>query len=131
MMYVSIGHTIASSGVITGADAIGSAMLVAMITIVPIGIRDAAVAFLNPVLLLAAAGVGISSSVIPYVCDQLAMKRLPAASFSLLLSILPAMATATGIIVLRQFPSGPQLLGLALVIAAVALHRPEQVGARR
>jgi inner membrane transporter RhtA len=126
MLYVWIGHTIASSGVIAGADAIGSAMLIAMIAIVPIGIRDAAVAFFNPVLMLAATGVGITSSVIPYVCDQLAMKRLPAASFSLLLSILPAMATAMGIIVLRQFPSGPQLLGLALVVAGVALHRAEQ-----
>ena len=128
MLYVSIGHTIASSDVIAGADAIGSAMLVAMTTIVPIGISDAAVAFLNPVLLLAAVGVGISSSVIPYVCDQLAMKRLPAASFSLLLSILPAMATAMGILVLRQFPSGPQLLGLTLVVAGVAMHRAEGIG---
>ena len=126
MLYVSIGHKIASSGVIAGADAIGSAMLIAMITIISIGIRDAAVAFLNPVLLAAAAGVGISSSVVPYVCDQLAMKRLPAASFSLLLSILPAMATAMGIVVLRQLPSGVQLLGLALVVAGVALHRPER-----
>ena len=125
MLYVSIGHSIASSGVMTGSDAIGSAMLVAMITIVPIGIHDAAVAFLNPILLLAATGVGISSSVIPYVCDQLAMKRLPAASFSLLLSSLPAMATAMGIIVLRQYPSASQLAGMALVIAGVALHRPE------
>ena len=125
MLYVSIGHMIASSGVIAAADAIGSAMLIAMITIIPIGIRDAAVAFFNPVLLAAAAGVGITSSVIPYVCDQLAMKRLPAASFSLLLSILPAMATAMGIVVLRQLPSGGQLLGLALVVAGVALHRAE------
>jgi inner membrane transporter RhtA len=125
MLYVSIGHTIASSGTIVGADAIGSAMLIAMIAIVPIGIRDAAVALFNPVLLAAAAGVGISSSVIPYVCDQLAMKRLPAASFSLLLSLLPAMATAMGIVVLRQFPSGPQLAGLTLVVAGVALHRSE------
>src|ERR1700745_2075850 len=128
MLYVSIGHTIASSGGIAGADAIGSAMLVAIITIIPIGIRDAAVTFLNPVLLFAAVGVGISSSVIPYVCDQLAMKGFPAASFSLLLSILPAMAIAMGILVLRQFPSGPQILGLALVVAGVALHRAEVGG---
>ena len=130
MLYVSIGHTIASSGVVVGADAIGSAMLIAMTTIIPIGIRDATVVFSSPVLMLAATGVGISSSVIPYVCDQLAMKRLPAASFSLLLSILPAMATAMGILVLRQLPSGLQLLGLALVVARVALHRAEVGGAR-
>jgi inner membrane transporter RhtA len=125
MLYVWIGHAIASSGVIAGVDAIGSAMLIAMLAIIPIGIRDATVAFLNPVLLAAAAGVGISSSVIPYVCDQLAMKKLPAASFSLLLSILPAMATLMGIVVLRQFPSDQQLVGLALVAGGVALHRPE------
>jgi inner membrane transporter RhtA len=125
LLYVWIGHAIASSGVISGADAIGSAMLVALITVIPTGIRDASVAFLSPVLLAAAAIVGISSSVIPYVCDQLAMKRLPAASFSLLLSLLPATATAMGIIVLRQFPSGPQVLGMLLVAAGVALHRPE------
>lgn len=124
-LYILIGHAIASSGAIAGTDTIGSAMLIAMITIIPLGIRDAAVAFFSPVLLAAGAGVGISSSVIPYVCDQLAMKKLPAASFSLLLSILPAMATAMGIIILRQFPSGPQLVGLALVVAGVALHRPE------
>jgi inner membrane transporter RhtA len=128
MLYVSIGHSIASSGVVSGADAIGSAMLIAMVTIIPVGMRDAAAAFFDPVLLAAAAGVGISSSVIPYVCDQLAMKRLPAASFSVLLSLLPAMATAMGIIVLRQFPSAPQLVGLALVVSGVALHRPETRG---
>jgi inner membrane transporter RhtA len=70
MLYVSMGHSIASSGVISGADAIGSVMLIAMVTIIPIGIRDAAAVFFNPVLLAAAAGVGISSSVIPYVCDR-------------------------------------------------------------
>jgi inner membrane transporter RhtA len=125
MLYVSIGHAVASSGVIAGADAIGSAMLIAMITIIPIGIRDAAVALWRPILLAAAAGVGISSSVIPYVCDQLAMKKLPAASFSLLLSVLPATATAMGIIVLHQFPSAYEVAGLALVVSGVALHRPE------
>ena len=48
-----------------------------------------------------AIGVGISSSVIPYICDQLAMSRLPRASFALLLALLPATATVIGAIVLR------------------------------
>ena len=41
------------------------------------------------------------------------------------IEITPAMATAMGIVVLRQFPSGPQLAGLALIVAGVALHRSE------
>ena len=77
------------------------------------------------ILLAAAIGVGISSSVIPYVCDQLAMARLKRASFALLLALLPATASAIGILVLRQIPSPAEIAGIALVIAAVALHRAE------
>ncbi len=47
---------------------------------------------------------GICSSVIPYVCDQFAMARLPRATFALLLSLLPASAAVIGIVVLRQIP---------------------------
>jgi len=61
--------------------------------------------------------------VIPYVCDQLAMARLKRASFALLLALLPATASAIGVLVLRQVPSPVEIVGVALVIAGVALHR--------
>jgi inner membrane transporter RhtA len=51
------------------------------------------------------------------------MRRLPRASFALLLSLLPASATAIGLLVLHQVPSVADLLGIALVIGGVALHR--------
>lgn len=75
-------------------------------------------------LLLAGIGVGICSSVVPYVCDQLAMARLPRASFALLLALLPATATAVGAVVLAQIPGARDLAGIGLVMAGVALHRP-------
>ena len=75
-----------------------------------------------PILMAAAIGVGISSSVIPYVCDQLAMARLPRATFPLLLALLPATATLIGILVLRQMPSHAEMTGIALVAAGVGLH---------
>jgi inner membrane transporter RhtA len=62
--------------------------------------------------------------VIPYVCDQLAMSRLPRASFALMLALLPATATLVGVIVLAQIPSLRDTLGVALVMAGVAVHRP-------
>lgn len=71
-----------------------------------------------------AIGVGICSSVIPYICDQLAMSRLPRASFALMLSLLPVTATLIGVVVLRQIPSLTDCLGIALVVAGVAVHRP-------
>ena len=59
----------------------------------------------DPVALLAGIGVGICSSVIPYVSDQLAMRRLPRATYALMVSLLPATATVIGIVVLTQIPS--------------------------
>jgi inner membrane transporter RhtA len=120
VVYIVLGHRISGSG---GIDRLGISMLFAAIVALPIGIGDAAPAFTHPVLLLAGVGVGISSSVIPYVTDQLAMARLPRATFALLLSILPATATAIGFFVLKQVPTLPELAGIGLVIVGVALHR--------
>jgi len=124
MGYIILGHRISSGGAgVSGIDRLGCAMLAATLAALPFGIRDALPAFSDAGLLAAAIGVGVSSSVIPYVCDQLAMARLTRASFALLLSLLPASATVIGIIVLRQVPSLMDLAGIALVIAGIALHR--------
>jgi inner membrane transporter RhtA len=77
--------------------------------------------------LAAAAGVGISSSVIPYVFDQLAMARLPRATYALFVALLPATATVIGVLVLHQLPSVVDVCGIALVMFGVALHRPDAV----
>ena len=121
--YILLGHRISSGGAgVSGVDRLACAMLVASVAALPVGLRAALPAFGDPILLAAAVGVGVSSSVIPYVCDQLAMRRLPRASFALLLSLLPASATAIGLLVLHQSPSAADLLGIALVIGGVALH---------
>ena len=98
-----------------------------LIFVMLIGLLQTARAFGNPLLIGAGIGVGICSSVIPYVCDQLAMSRLPRSSFALLLALLPASATIIGAVVLAQFPSVRDLTGIALVMAGVAVHRPREV----
>lgn len=123
ILYIVIGHRIAADGGRSGIDRLGCAMLVAMVVALPIGIGDALPAFVSPTLLAAGIGVGISSSVIPYVCDQLAMARLRRATFALLLSSLPAMASLIGALVLHQFPTRPEIGGIALVVGGVLLHR--------
>jgi inner membrane transporter RhtA len=124
--YVMLGHRLAAAGGKQGIDRLGAAMMVAMVAALPIGITDAAPAFRDPWLLAAGFGVGIASSVIPYVCDQLAMARLPRATFALMLSLLPATASVIGVLVLRQIPSAVEVFGVGLVIAGVALHRAER-----
>ena len=100
-------------------------MLVALAVATPFGAAGAAPALLNPLLLAAGVGVGLCSSVIPYVCDQLAMSRLPRATFALLLALLPATATVIGLLVLRQVPTPADLAGVSAVVVGVALHRPD------
>jgi inner membrane transporter RhtA len=123
LLYILLGHRIAASGGVAGVERLAAAMGIALLAITPVGLGDAWPAFSDPVLLLAGAGVGIASSVVPYICDQLAMARLSRAHFALLLSVLPAMASLIGLIVLRQVPSPAELGGIALVVAGVALHR--------
>lgn len=122
--YIVLGHRVARSGAGDGIAGLGAAMAVAFIVVLPIGFADALPAFFSPPLLVAAIGVGICSSVIPYICDQLAMSRLPRSSFALMLSLLPVTATLIGVIVLRQIPSFIDCLGIALVVAGVAFHKP-------
>ncbi len=123
MLYIMLGHRAAKDGRREGVDRLAAAMLVALLLVMPLGLRDAAVAFASPALLAAGIGIGVSSSVIPYVCDQLAMARLPRATFALLLALLPATASVIGIVVLHQIPSHAEVTGIALVIAGVSLHR--------
>jgi inner membrane transporter RhtA len=98
-------------------------MLIAAVVVTPMGGWEVLPALTDPVALLAGVGVGICSSVIPYVSDQLAMRRLPRATYALMVSLLPATATVIGVAVLAQIPSLAELVGVGLVIAGVAIHR--------
>jgi inner membrane transporter RhtA len=128
MLYVTLGHRVANAtspdgSRWSGVDRLGAAMLIAAVVSAPLGVPAAAPAFTHPGWLLAGIGVGVCSSVIPYVADQLAMARLNRATFALMLSILPASATVVGLVVLGQLPTAGDLLGVALVIAAIAVHQ--------
>jgi inner membrane transporter RhtA len=107
----------------TGIDRLAAAMLVAAVVASPVGLPAAVPAFSHPAWLLWGVGVGVCSSVIPYVTDQLAMARLPRATFALMLALLPMFATLIGAVVLRQVPTLQDLAGIVLVIGGVALHR--------
>jgi inner membrane transporter RhtA len=124
--YIVLAHRVAQHDALSGIDGLAAAMLIAAVAVTPLGGWQAAPAFLDPIALLAGIGVGLSSSVIPYVSDQLAMARLPRATYALMVSLLPATATVIGIVVLAQIPTPAELAGVALVIAGMALHREPQ-----
>ena len=125
-VYIVIGHAISRAGGASGIDRLGAAMLVALVVAMPIGAADVLPVLSRPTLILAGIGVGLSSSVIPYVCDQLAMARLPRATFALMLTLLPATATIVGAVVLSQMPTLAEITGILLVAVGVYLHKPRQ-----
>jgi inner membrane transporter RhtA len=122
-LYIVLADRVAKRPQIGGIDGLAAAMLVALVVITPLGGWQAAPALLDPVVLAAGIGVGVSSSVIPYVADQLALARLPRATYALMVALLPATATIVGVVVLAQVPSARETAGVALVVAGVALHR--------
>lgn len=123
VLYIIFGHKISEGGASGGVERLGAAMTIAFLFVMPIGFLKALEAFGAPFLILAGIGVGICSSVIPYLCDQLAMSRLPRSSYAFLLALLPATATIIGVIVLRQIPSIVDVLGVLLVMVGVAVHK--------
>jgi inner membrane transporter RhtA len=122
-VYIVLAHRVARYEALGGVDGLAASMLIALLVVTPIGGWEVLPALTDPVAILAGIGVGVSSSVIPYVSDQLAMRRLARATYALMVSLLPATATVIGIFVLAQVPSWTEVSGVALVIAGVAIHR--------
>jgi inner membrane transporter RhtA len=120
--YIVLAHRVAHASAI---DGLAAAMLVATVAVTPIGFAAAAPALLDPVAILAGIGVGLASSVIPYVFDQLAMARLSRAGYSLMVALLPATATVIGLVVLAQVPTPVEVVGVGLVVLAMALRRED------
>jgi inner membrane transporter RhtA len=122
-LYIVLAHRVSRSPELGRIDGLAASMLIATVAITPVGAWSAAPALADPVAIAAGIGVGVTSSVVPYVFDQLAMARLSRATYSLMVSLLPATATVIGVVVLTQIPTQIELLGVGLVVAAVAVHR--------
>lgn len=122
--YIVIAHRLATTDSATSPiDRLAAAMLIAGVVITPLGGASAIVVLTNPVALGAGVAVGVSSSVIPYVLDQLAMRALPRATYSLFVALLPATAVVIGILVLGQIPVVAEVVGVLLVMTGIAVHR--------
>jgi inner membrane transporter RhtA len=123
--YITLAHK-AARRLPNGIDALGAAMLTASLFVAPASIWQVTSALLDPVALGAGIGVGVTSSVIPYICDQLAMARMARATYAFLVALLPATATIIGVTVLRQLPSLTEVAGVALIVVAIAVHQEQQ-----
>ncbi|MFF0063642.1 DMT family transporter [Streptomyces sp. NPDC005279] len=100
------------------ADGLALAMVVGAVLSLPLGIAEAGSQLLVPSTLGLGLAVALMSSVLPYTLELLALRRLPAPTFAVLMSLEPAIAATAGFLVLHQDLSVIDALAIALVIAA-------------
>lgn len=100
------------------ADGLAMAMVVAALLSLPLGIMESGSKLLVPSTLGLGAAVALLSSVLPYTLELMALRRLPAPTFAILMSLEPAIAAAAGFLILDQALSTTDALAIALVIGA-------------
>ncbi len=100
------------------ADGLALAMAFGAVLTLPLGIAEAGGKLLVPSTIGLALAVALMSSVLPYTLELLALRRLPAPTFAILMSLEPAIAAAAGFLILSQALSVTEAVAIALVIAA-------------
>ena len=99
-------------------DGLAIAMSIGAVITIPLGIASAGPKFFTVPVLLFGLAVAVLSSAIPYGLELLALRRLPSATFSILLSLAPALAAVAGLVILHQQLDWPDALAIALVVIA-------------
>jgi inner membrane transporter RhtA len=99
-------------------EGLALAMAIGGILTLPFGVVSAGTALLNPMTLVLGLAVAILSSTIPYGLELFALRRLPAATFSILLSLAPALAAVAGVVILGQQLTILDAVAIGLVVVA-------------
>ena len=129
--YIVLGKRVADAG--GGLDSLAVGLAAAAVALAPallVGqiVEDASV-FAAPRTWLLGIGVGVLSTAVPYVLDQVVLTEVGRARFALLLALLPATAAVVGAVMLGQRPNVAETAGIALVVAALAINaRGDTVG---
>ncbi|MFF8592479.1 DMT family transporter [Streptomyces sp. NPDC015220] len=100
------------------ADGLALAMAVGALLFLPLGIAESGAKLADPTTFGLGAAVALLSSVLPYTLELLALRRLPAPTFAILMSLEPAIAATAGFLVLHQALSPAEGVAILLVIAA-------------
>ncbi|MGH2782629.1 MAG: EamA family transporter [Thermoleophilaceae bacterium] len=103
-----------------GGAGLALAMAVATLPLAPVGIAQAGGELLVPSVLALGAAVGVMSSAIPYTLELEALRRMPAGTFGVLMSLEPAVAALAGLVVLGEELAGREVVAITLVVAASA-----------
>ncbi|MGW7204914.1 EamA family transporter [Streptomyces sp. NPDC054837] len=110
------------------ADGLALAMVVAALVFLPLGVAESGAKLLDPTTIALGSAVAVLSSVLPYTLELVALRRLPASTFAIMMSLEPAIAATAGFLILNQALSMTEAAAIALVIAASMGAVRTQVG---
>ena len=129
--YILLGRRVSQhGGAGGGVTSLAVAMGFGALVLAPFFAGDAGPALTDPRLALLIVAIAVLSSVVPYALEQLVLRRVTSATFAVLLAMLPATAAVVGAVVLRQWPHGLELVGLACVSVAIMLSSGSRRGSR-
>jgi inner membrane transporter RhtA len=101
-----------------GLSGLALAMAVGSVAVVPFAAATTGAVLIAPHVLAIGLGIALLSSAIPYALELLALRRVPASTFSVLLAFAPVVAALAGWLVLGQALTLVQWTGVLLVVAA-------------
>ncbi|WP_410809308.1 EamA family transporter [Micromonospora sp. 067-2] len=101
-----------------GADGLALALTLAALVTLPLGIAEGGAVLLDPAVLALGTALAVLASGLPYTLELLALRRMPTATFAVLMSLGPAIATLAGWLVLHQALTLLECAAIALVITA-------------
>jgi inner membrane transporter RhtA len=116
-LYIVFGR---KTGADHGAQSVALGSLISAVMVVPAGLLSAPAALFSRAVLLFGLAVGILSTALPYALDMVALTRLPARTFGVLMSLDPAVGALCGWVLLGEQLSVLQWIAIALIILASA-----------
>ncbi|HMC85825.1 MAG TPA: DMT family transporter [Chitinophagaceae bacterium] len=116
--YILIGGHI--SQIMDGGKAVTIGMIFASALVLPIAIADGLLTHFRPVMFVSGLGLALLSSAIPFTLEMYALGKIPAKTFSILMSLEPAAAALSGLVFLHEYLSLYEWLAVALIIVASA-----------
>ncbi len=116
--YILLGAR--TSKVLNDRDAVTIGMLFGSLVVLPFGLGSGGLHRLTPALSLMGLGLALLSSAIPFTLEMSALRRIPARTFSILLSLEPAAAALCGLVFLHESLSFHEWIAVVLVVFASA-----------
>ena len=100
--------------------AVATGMAIAALVVTPFALVDGGIEKFTPGLLIPCVALAVLSSALPFTLEMKALRLLPGRTFSVLMSLEPAIAALCGLVLLGEHLTQAQWIAVALVVIASA-----------